>query len=66
MEMIGVLAAFLFGVPLAAVLAISIDPFSVVIAIASIYTLVQCWKLHKERQRKKIERFFPGGKIRYY
>jgi len=66
LELIGVLAAFLFGVPLAAVLAISSDPFSVVIAIASIYTLVQCWKLHKERQRRKIERFFPGGKIRYY
>ena len=66
MELIGVLAAFLFGVPLAAVLAISSDPFSIVIAIASIYTLVQCWKLHKEKQRRKIERFFPGGKIRYY
>lgn len=65
MELLGVLCALVFGVPLAVFIGITSDPLLVIAVIALMFSAYCGLRIRRRKKRDKVAQFFPGGDIRY-
>ena len=65
MELIGVICAFVFGIPLAIAVAVQNEPVFLIPIAALVLCAWLLWSAHNDREREKLSRLWPGGKVRY-